>query len=226
MPDQRTQLLILRGHATTRTRASGGVAILLAAGVIGIGVSVLEDGVAIAAPSATSARTALVEVRSAVIEVQGQPTERPAINIGRVILAEPASETALPIQVGPLEAIPRNSFIRIRGLPISAKLSEGHLITPGAWAVPLSSLAKLRLLAPVASSGRTELSVALVHVDGGVLAEAKASLVVAPSWLLGSSGQRPAGQRPPAPGDRRSRAAPPASAPPSFRFGAARAAGT
>ena len=59
------------------------------------------------------------------------------------MLAEPASRSPLPIQIGPQDAILKNSFIRIRGLPAAAALSEGHAIGPGAWAVPLVGLASL-----------------------------------------------------------------------------------
>ena len=118
------------------------------------------------------------------------PASRPVIRVAPVILAEPEVETSVNIQVGPDGAIPRQTFLRIRGLPLAARLSEGHVVSPGVWAVPLAALAALRLLAPLSSSGRTEIQLSLVGMDGGVLAETKSSLVVAPAWLLGSSGQR------------------------------------
>ncbi len=125
---------------------------------------------------------------------QGSATENPAsklgIRVAPVILAEPEVETSIKIQVGPDNSIPRQTFLRLRGMPLAAKLSEGHVVSPGVWAVPLAALPSLRLLAPLSSSGRTEIHMSLVGVDGGVLAETRSSLVVAPAWLLGSSGQR------------------------------------
>lgn len=118
------------------------------------------------------------------------PSSRPGIRVSPVILAEPEVETSISIQVGPDAVIPRQTFLRIRGMPLAAKLSDGHVVTPGIWAVPLTALPNLRLLAPLSSSGRTEINLALVGVDGGVLAEAKSSLVVAPAWLLGTGGSR------------------------------------
>ncbi|MBN9260644.1 MAG: sel1 repeat family protein, partial [Hyphomicrobium sp.] len=94
------------------------------------------------------------------------------------------SETPMPIQVGPLEAIPRNSFVRIRGVPAAAVLSEGHSIAPGSWAVPLSVLPNLRISIPVGVSGKTDITIALVQIDGTVLAEARASLVVAAAEMI------------------------------------------
>ncbi len=118
------------------------------------------------------------------------PAAKPVIRVAPVILAEPEVETSVNIQVGPDGAVPRQTFLRFRGLPLAAKLSDGHVVSPGVWAVPLAALPTLRLLAPLSSSGRTEIQLSLVGVDGGVLAETKSSLVVAPAWLLGSSGQR------------------------------------
>src|SRR5262245_17989850 len=115
------------------------------------------------------------------------PGAKPAVRVSPVILAEPEVETALSIQVGPDNAIPRQTFLRIRGLPLSVKLSDGHVVSPGVWAVPITAVHSLRLMAPVAGSGRTDLTFALVSVDGGVLTEARSSLMVAPAWLLGTS---------------------------------------
>jgi hypothetical protein len=113
------------------------------------------------------------------IRVQAQADHKPRINIGKVVLIEPASETALPIQVGPIDAIPRNSFVRIRGLPAAAVLSEGHSIAPGSWAIPLSVLPNLRISVPVSVTGKSDVTIALVQIDGTVLAEAHASVIVA-----------------------------------------------
>jgi hypothetical protein len=121
---------------------------------------------------------------SARIQVQAQMDHKPRINIGKVVLVEPASETPMPIQVGPIDAIPRNSFVRIRGVPAAAILSEGHSIAPGAWAVPLSVLPSLHISIPVGVSGKSDITIALVQIDGTVLAEARAALVVAAAELI------------------------------------------
>lgn len=110
-------------------------------------------------------------------QMRGQPAF--AINVGTLILAEPANETPLPIQVGPADALPKNTFVRIRGLPAAVSLSEGHSIAPGAWAVPFAGLPTLRVTVPVGLSGRSEIIVALVTVEGTVLTEAKSTLVIA-----------------------------------------------
>jgi len=103
----------------------------------------------------------------------------PTIKVAPVTQAEAASKLAFPIEVGPPEAIAKNSFIRIRGLPPAAALTEGHAIAPGAWAVPLAALPTLAIVLPAGLEGRADVAISLVSVDGLVLAEARTSLRVA-----------------------------------------------
>ncbi|HVY44034.1 MAG TPA: hypothetical protein VG966_13440 [Hyphomicrobiaceae bacterium] len=109
---------------------------------------------------------------------------RALINVAPVMLVEPASKAPLPIQVGPYDAPLKNSFLRIRGLPPAAALSEGHAISPGAWAVPLVGLPSLAVVLPVGLEGRWNVTIALVNLEGTVLAEAKTVLIVGPAQLI------------------------------------------
>jgi len=113
-----------------------------------------------------------------------QASARPGITVAANISAEPASETAFGIRVGPADAVPRNSFLRVRGLPPMAALSEGHSIAPGTWAVSLAALPDLRIMLPAGAAGRSEIVITLVAVDGSVLAEAKATLAIAAARQL------------------------------------------
>ncbi len=106
-------------------------------------------------------------------------TARPTISITATIPAEAASQTALVIRVGPPDALPKGCFVRVRGLPPMASLSEGHSIAPGSWAVPIAALPNLKITLPVAATGKSEISVTLVSIDGAVLGEAKSILMVA-----------------------------------------------
>lgn len=85
-------------------------------------------------------------------------------------------QVPFPIRVG---RVPRNSFVRVRGLPPSAALSGGHSIAPGAWAVPLNALPILKITLPATVAGEAEVMVTLVGQDGSVLAEARSTLVIA-----------------------------------------------
>jgi hypothetical protein len=108
-----------------------------------------------------------------------QRRDAPRIIIAPVIEVAPASQAPLPIQVGPPDALPSNSFVRLRGFPTSVSLTEGHAIAPGAWAIPLFGRTTLRAIVPAGVSGRAEIMVTLVGVDGRTLAEARTALVIA-----------------------------------------------
>jgi hypothetical protein len=102
-----------------------------------------------------------------------------SLGVASQLRAEPASRVRLPIDIRPPEAIQKNSFVRIRGLPPAAALSEGHAIAPGAWAVPLIALPTLTIILPAGVQGQSEVAISLVNIDGGLLAEARTLLVVA-----------------------------------------------
>lgn len=126
--------------------------------------------------------------------VAGQPTsgqsaDRPYIKVARTITAQPTMPVAFPIQVG---QVPLNSFVRVRGLPPMAALSEGHAISPGVWAVPLNVLPDLTISLPATATGSADVMVALVARDGSVLVETRFTLVIA----------APPTAAPPAPYDR------------------------
>jgi hypothetical protein len=114
------------------------------------------------------------------LPVRGAAAQPPAITVPATITAEAASQAPLAIRIAPSDAIPRNSFVRLRGLPSMAALSEGHSIAPGAWAIPLSALPNLKITLPAGTAGKSEFVVTLVASDGAVLAAAKSTLVIAP----------------------------------------------
>jgi hypothetical protein len=123
-----------------------------------------------------------------------QTGQRPTIAVAATIPAEPGGQTDFGIRIGPPDAVPRNSFLRVRGLPPMAALSDGHSIAPGAWAVSLAALPDLKLMLPAGAAGRAEIVITLVTVDGAVLAETKATLAIAaPRQLERGQAQRDAG---------------------------------
>jgi hypothetical protein len=104
--------------------------------------------------------------------------QRAVIVVPTVVKAQPASRTRLPIEISSSEAPAKNSFLRIRGLPTAAALSDGYSIAPGAWAVPLNVLGNLNVILPVGVQGSSDIAINLVSVDGAILAEAKTVLAV------------------------------------------------
>jgi hypothetical protein len=136
---------------------------------------------------------------------QAQTKSRPSITVAATLDAAAAGRSPLLILVGPPSALPRGSFLRVRGLPPTAALSAGYSIAPGAWAVPLAALADLKITLPADVRGRAEISIVLVASDGSVLAEARSSLMVAapaaPATILRAGTPLPKGgeREPPAP---------------------------
>lgn len=105
--------------------------------------------------------------------------QRPSITAPPTIQIEPASQAPLGIRVDPIGSAPSNAFVRMRGFPTSISLTEGHAIAPGAWAIPLFGLASLRAIVPAGVSGRAEILITLVDVDGNTLAQTRTALVIA-----------------------------------------------
>ncbi len=113
---------------------------------------------------------------------QAQRTDTVQITVAPTIATSPASQAPLPIRIGPADALPKNSFLRVRGLPPTVSLTEGYATAPGAWAVPLYALSSLQMIVPAGVAGRADLNISVVGEDGTLLAEAKAVLVIqAPS---------------------------------------------
>jgi hypothetical protein len=108
---------------------------------------------------------------------QARP-DAPRLAVVPNIVAAPASRIRLQIMIQRVEAVPPHSFVRLRGLPPLALLSDGHAISPGAWAVPLASLNDLDMTLPADVSGAYDVTVSLVAEDGTVVAQAATKLVI------------------------------------------------
>ena len=113
-----------------------------------------------------------------VLLVQSLRADLPQVTLAPTLSARSAARATLDIRVGPADALPRNAFVRVRGLPPAVSLSEGYATAPGAWAVPLYALSSLQMLVPTGVTGRAEITVSLVSEEGALLAEAKSVLVI------------------------------------------------
>jgi hypothetical protein len=146
-------------------------------------------------PRAVALALGVTLAASALEWAAAQRGEAPRIAVAATIVAEPASQAALQIQVGPPGALPANSFIRLRGLPASVSLTEGHAIAPGSWAIPLFVLPSLKANVPAGVSGRSDIIIQLVAVDGTMLAEGRTALVVAPAASVAAAPAEPQQKR-------------------------------
>ena len=134
---------------------------------------------------------------TAPVDASGQsqlPGGGPRLVLPGVVLLSPASDSPLPIEIVPADLAARGVLVRVRGLPPTFALSDGHSVAPGSWAVPVSSLARLRVIVPAGVAGKSEMTVTLVTIDGTVIAEARTSIMVAAAGLIApkSEGQREA----------------------------------
>lgn len=127
---------------------------------------------------AAAALIAPLQGGSWIARAEAQQAKGATISVPAVTNAQAASRTRLQIEVGPPDAIAKNSFVRIRGLPPAVALSEGHSIAPGSWAIPLIAVPNLTIILPVGQQGPAEVSISLVSIEGTVLAETKTMLVV------------------------------------------------
>ena len=121
------------------------------------------------APMHPSAYAADPPVRSELVKIE----------LMSLFVAEPGAETQLAIRIVPPDSLPNTAYVRIRGLPATVVLSDGHAVAPGVWSVPLIGLPALKVVVPKGVSGRSELAVSVLTVDGQILAEAKSALLVA-----------------------------------------------
>jgi hypothetical protein len=105
----------------------------------------------------------------------------PAIEVAAEIIAAPTVVTPLPIRISRSEALAQQAIVMIRGLPPRVTLSEGRSFSPGVWAVPLSGVGRIEMTPADGASGRAELTIELVALDGKVLANASSTLYIVPA---------------------------------------------
>jgi hypothetical protein len=123
---------------------------------------------------------ALVCVAAPALSV-AQDAGAPNLQVAPAIVATDNSEAVLAVQVGPLGATPPRAFVSLRGLPPAVSLRDGHSVGPGSWAVPISALPSLRARIPVGLSGRSEIVISLIAMDGRLLAQARSTMLIEPA---------------------------------------------
>jgi hypothetical protein len=109
--------------------------------------------------------------------------DAPGIEIPAEIIVAPAVVTQLPIRITRPEAATSQAMLMVRGLPPRVTLSEGRSFSSGVWAVPMANVGKIELAPAHGTSGKADLSIQLVTLDGRILAEAKSSLYIIPPEL-------------------------------------------
>lgn len=106
-----------------------------------------------------------------------QGTSEAQIVAPTLLTIKSATETRVPIRV---ITDHQNAFVLIEGLPKAVALSAGRLFDSGVWAVKVSELDQLKIVAMVNSTEEHDLSLSLKTLDGSVLAEFKTALRISP----------------------------------------------
>jgi hypothetical protein len=104
-------------------------------------------------------------------------TSGPAIEIAPELRASATAETPLNIRVN-LDNLPRQSMVVIRGLPSQMTLNGARSFGPDVWAVAVANVEQLVLAPAKGLSGQTDITVALISLEGVTLAETKSRLIV------------------------------------------------
>ena len=107
--------------------------------------------------------------------------QQPQIKVAPTIVARARSQIALPIEIVPAQAVPKRSFVSLRGLPPTVVLTEGQAVAPGSWAVSIADLPVLKAEIPVGVTGQVDILISLIALDGRMLAQARTTLVVEPA---------------------------------------------
>jgi hypothetical protein len=130
--------------------------------------------------AAVVAIAVLAEVLTLMRPLGAQEQLMPRISVAPAILAQAGSQMVLPIRITLLEAAPQKAFISLRGLPPGMALTEGQSVGPGSWAIPLARLPALKVRIPAGFSGRAEIVISLIALDGRLLSQATTTLIARP----------------------------------------------
>jgi hypothetical protein len=100
------------------------------------------------------------------------------VKVQPTIVVVPGTESLLRIDIGLPRRLPEGTFVSLRGLPATMSVPDGHAVGPGSWAIPLRALPLLRTMVSAETSGQSEITVSLIAMDGRLLAQARAVLVI------------------------------------------------
>jgi hypothetical protein len=137
------------------------------------------------------------------VSAQGR---QPALTIAVApqLWLKPGVESPLDIRLIPLEAVPAQSVIVIRGVPPGMRFSEGRLFGDGVWLLPATRLPNLKLQTPGDTSSGGLLTISLTSLDGIAIAQAKVTVLSVPdaketvgtTTALGTEREKSAGSPP------------------------------
>ncbi len=133
-------------------------------------------------------------------EAHGQATRgSAAIVVSEEWHVDAGADASIAVDVKTGNALASQLLLLIRGVPPAISLSPGRLFESGVWALRISDLPKLKIAAGENAAGGSELSLSLVGVDGTVLAQRYARLVIDPPHSGAEAGEASATHKDTAP---------------------------
>ena len=93
---------------------------------------------------------------------------------------KPGEETPLEIRLVPIEAVPPQSVVVIRGVPPGMRFSEGRPFGEGVWVISAARLPDLKLQTPGDISSGGLLTISLTTLDGAAIAQAYVTVLSVP----------------------------------------------
>lgn len=109
------------------------------------------------------------------VEAQS-PQSRPGLKIPSEIAIAKGGDTPVRVDIEERETLPPMSFVRVTGLPETAKLTQGYRISANTWAIPIAALNALAINMPGGVSERILIEFAIMALDGEKLAGATVAL--------------------------------------------------
>ena len=134
----------------------------------------------------------------AILHAQAQ-NQNVELILAERLLVQANKQTPIAIQIESSGQLPNDAFVRMRGLPPTATLTQGYRVNKhGTWAVPVKSLMKLRIQIPNQIEEPVPVKVQLTTLTGKIFAERQTILVMGPRPLappqLASKKQKSASQ--------------------------------
>jgi hypothetical protein len=118
------------------------------------------------------------------------------ISVASQLWLKPGEETPFEIRLIPVDAVPPQSVIVIRGVPPGMRFSEGRAFADRVWFLPAARLPNLKLQAPSDASSGGLMTISLTSLDGVAIAQAKVTVLSVPKAkeTIGTTAALPAEQ--------------------------------
>jgi Sel1 repeat len=103
-----------------------------------------------------------------------------AVAVASQLWLKPGVERPIEIRLVPIEAVPPQSVVVIRGVPAGMRFSEGRPFGEGVWVIPAARLPDLKVQTPGNVNSGGLLTIALTTLEGVAMAQAQVTVLSVP----------------------------------------------